>query len=344
MSALKLGFLPLVDSSPLIVARELGFDQAAGIRIELRRERSWSNLRDRLAVGALDASHLLAPLALAMPLGLSGLRVPVIAAMLINRGGNTVCVAPDVADAMGAHGRLPEAPAAIGALLRETVTSPLRIAVPYFFSSHHYLMRYWLGTAGFGDGDIELKIVPPPYMIDMMTAGEIDAFVVGEPWGSLAVDRGVAAIAVPTVHLSGTAPEKVLAMTRSFAEERRGEAIALIRAVAAAARWCGEPRNHAILAELLARRDYLDVPAEIIGRALSGWLTRNRSGMQLHVPEFLSFHGEALNRPEAGQALWLHREMVRWGHAKKGDAGEASAVFDASLYDEALPAALTQPV
>jgi NitT/TauT family transport system ATP-binding protein len=335
MAALRTGFLPLVDCAPLIVAHELGFAEAEGIRLELVREQSWSNLRDRLAIGALDASHLLAPLAVAMSLGLSGLRVPMTAALLLNRGGNTICLSGALDARLGGEIGPGSDPAVLASALFDRASRPLRVAVPYFHSCHHLLLHQWLTGAGFDAREIELKITPPPYMIDAMTAGEVDAFVVGEPWGSLAVERSVAVMALPTVLLARDAPEKVLAVTRAFATTREDEGQALVRAVSAAARWCDQPRNHALLAELLSRRDYVDVSAEIIGRSLSGWLTRDRRGSQAHYPGFVDFHGQAGNRPQPSHAAWLHRGLMAQGQVGPGDAEEAGRVFDGRLFDAA---------
>ena len=64
---LRLGFVPLTDSAPLVVAKERGFFEAEGLKVELSREVSWATIRDKVAVGALDGAHMLAPMVLARP-------------------------------------------------------------------------------------------------------------------------------------------------------------------------------------------------------------------------------------------------------------------------------------
>ena len=69
---LRLGFIPLVDCAPLVVASEMGFFADQGLSVTLSREVSWANIRDKVAVGALDGAHMLGPMALASSLGLAG--------------------------------------------------------------------------------------------------------------------------------------------------------------------------------------------------------------------------------------------------------------------------------
>jgi len=84
---LRLGFVPLTDSAPLVVAKERGFFEAEGLKVELSREVSWATIRDKVAVGALDGAHMLAPLALAATMGAGSEPTPMIAPMALNLNG-----------------------------------------------------------------------------------------------------------------------------------------------------------------------------------------------------------------------------------------------------------------
>ena len=67
---IKVGFIPIIDCAPIVLAEELGAYERQGLEVEIRREVSWANVRDKLALGKLDASHILAPLPLALTLGI----------------------------------------------------------------------------------------------------------------------------------------------------------------------------------------------------------------------------------------------------------------------------------
>src|SRR5205085_10666106 len=93
---LHIGFIPLVDAAALIVAVDKGFAAAEGFDIELVREVSWSNVRDKLNIGLFDAAHLLAPVAIASSLGLGHVRVPILAPFNLGLNGNAITVTPEL--------------------------------------------------------------------------------------------------------------------------------------------------------------------------------------------------------------------------------------------------------
>ena len=98
------GFIPLLDSALLVVAKEKGFAAAAGVDLMLVRETSWANIRDRLAVGHFNVAHMLAPMPIACNLGLTPLASRTIAPMALGLGGNAITVSNAVWAAMQAHG------------------------------------------------------------------------------------------------------------------------------------------------------------------------------------------------------------------------------------------------
>ena len=62
---LPVGYVPLLDAAPLIVADALGFAEEEGLHLALHAAPSWANLRDRLAQGQVAAAQMLAPVPVA---------------------------------------------------------------------------------------------------------------------------------------------------------------------------------------------------------------------------------------------------------------------------------------
>ena len=91
---LRIGFIPLADAAALIVAVDKGFAAAEGLDVELVREVSWSNVRDKLNIGLFDAAHLLAPVAIASSLGIGHVKVPIVAPFGLGLNGNAITVSP----------------------------------------------------------------------------------------------------------------------------------------------------------------------------------------------------------------------------------------------------------
>src|SRR5436190_16043684 len=91
---LRIGFIPLCDATALIVAVDKGFTAAEGLDVDLVREVSWANVRDKLNIGVFDAAHLIAPVAIASSLGLGHVKVPIVAPFALGVNGNAITVSP----------------------------------------------------------------------------------------------------------------------------------------------------------------------------------------------------------------------------------------------------------
>lgn len=343
MSRFRIGFLPLVDAALPIVAHEMGFAAREGVQIELLRDSTWAAVRDRLSYGQTDAAHLVAPLTIAMALGLDRPAVPVVAPFILGLNGNAVTVASRLARDIGMG--LGTDMTALGAQLarvahaRRDAGARLRLAVVHRYSSHNYILRYWLAACGIDpDRDVEIMVVPPPAIADAFAQDEVDASCVGEPWNSVAVERGDAVILTTTSQIWSRGVEKLLALRADLLDHRQDEVHALLRALHAAGATIADPAARESVVDLLSHDAYLGEVGRLAGRALSGALIPERGGAVHHVADFLVQHREAANFPWRSQAMWLYSQMARWGHAPGDDAGFAAAagVFRPDVYRAAL--------
>jgi two-component system, oxyanion-binding sensor len=311
---LVIGFTPLADCAPIAVAAEHGLFAREGLSVTLSREPSWANVRDKLATGALDAAHLLAPMTLAACLGLEPLAEPAITALSLGLGGNAMTVSlplrAKLAEAGLREGASPgECAAALADLVREDRAAgrpPLRVATVFPFSMHSYELRFWLASAGVHPTrDVRLPVVPPPRMVAALAAGAIDGFCVGEPWSSLAELEGVGSLLLAVGDFFRHAPEKVLAVNARWLERNRETHRALLRALLQAARWCDVPENRTELARLLCASHYVGTPQAALERSLAA------------PGRFHTFHAEHANFPWRSHAMWIASQMVRWGQIEK---------------------------
>ncbi len=331
----RAGFVPLVDCAALVVAAELGFAEAEGIRLALSREPSWSAVRDKLVLGRIDAAHMLAPVPVAMSMGLGGLATPIEALSVLSVNGNVIAVTPDLAARMRAAGPLaPGDAAAVGRALLGLGPGRLSVGVPFPFSMHAELLYHWLGALGLpAPQGLDVRTVPPPRMLEAMEAGEIDAFCVGEPWGSVAAAAGAAEIVLTGRDIWQFAPEKVLAARAGWAEADPWRAGALMRAVWRAARWIAQPENRMTVSEILARPGCLDLAAETVERTLAGRCVVASSGEERTVPRLIAVFDGAATFPWRSQALWIADRLAsRLGLDRAEAARAARACFRPDLY------------
>ena len=225
---LHIGFIPLVDASALIIAVDKGFAAAEGLDITLTREVSWSNVRDKLNIGHFDAAHLLAPVAIASSLGLGHVKLPIVAPFNLGLNGNAITISPALhAAIMGeidGDARNPlvtaQALARVVAARRKAGAEPLTFGMTFPFSTHNYQLRFWMAAGGVDpDEDVHMVVLPPPYMVDSLANGHVDAFCVGAPWNSVAVDLGIGHILHFVSDILVRAAEKVLAVRQGWSEK-----------------------------------------------------------------------------------------------------------------------------
>ena len=344
---LHIGFIPLVDASALIIAVDKGFAAAEGLDITLTREVSWSNVRDKLIIGRFDAAHLLAPVAIASSLGLGHVKLPIVAPFNLGLNGNAITISPALhAAIMGeidGDARNPlvtaQALARVVAARRKSGAEPLTFGMTFPFSTHNYQLRFWMAAGGVDpDEDVHLVVLPPPYMVDSLANGHVDAFCVGAPWNSVAVDLGVGHILHFVSDILVRAAEKVLAVRQSWSEKNPETLAALIRAASRAAQFIEQPDNRTETAHILAKPQYIGVDAEVILRTLDGRLKISPDGTMRESSRYLLVGREGAARPDPVQAAWLYAQMVRWGQtAMQPDALKtAMGVFRPDLYDAAM--------
>ena len=345
-NTVRAAFIPLLDCAVLVVAAEKGFAQNHDIDLKLTRENSWANIRDRVSIGHFEVAHMLAPLPIASTMGIGHLAVPMVTPMALGQGGGVITVSVDLWQAMASAGATRDGdPVSAGMALRQVVTTrahlgrpPLTFGMVYPFSTHNYVLRYWLAASGIHpDRDVRLVVIPPPFTVDALAAGHIDAFCVGEPWNSLAVAAGVGRIATTKVAIWQDGPDKVLGMREEWAENNPELLSRLVVAMHEAAVWCDDPDNHAELAHLMGGPRYLDCPADVLRRGLSGHLLL-APGIETTVPDFLVFSRQAATFPWISHALWLFSQMVRWGQMPLtlGGIQAARRTFRPDLYRAAL--------
>jgi NitT/TauT family transport system ATP-binding protein len=344
LDRIRIGFLPLVDAALPILARERGYAETHGIEIELVRDLSWATVRDRLLYGHTDAAHMLAPLAIATALGRGRPAVEIDVPFVLGLNGNAITFSIPLASETLEGGTLGD-PRAIGERLRQVAVvraaagKPLRFGVVHRYSSHNYMLRYWLAAVGIRpDHDVEIVTISPPFAADSLAAGEVDGICVGEPWNGVAVDRGVGRIALVTAQVWRRGVEKVLALRRETVGEAPDLVERLIRALHDAAAHFVVPDAAEENARILAQPAYLGAPQDAILRAITDRVRLSQNATPLHVPDFMFQYREAANFPWRSQAAWLYSQMTRWDGTpfSREEAARAEAVFRPDLYRAAL--------
>ncbi|MFC3078494.1 CmpA/NrtA family ABC transporter substrate-binding protein [Phenylobacterium terrae] len=319
---LRLGFIALNDCAPLVAAQEKGFFEDEGLAVSLSREASWANIRDKVAMGALDGAHMLGPLPLAVNLGVCGEPTRMIAPLSLNLNGSAITVSTALAEAMrevdpqGMAAR-PRSARPLKKLIearRARGETPLIFAVVFPFSVHNYQLRYWMAAAGIDpDRDVHVVVVPPARMTARLAVGEIDGYCVGAPWNAASVASGHGEIMIYASEFWRVGPDKVFGLKEAWAKQNPQTLQAVLRALLKAAAWCDLPERRAELAATLARPEYVDAPEEVIARSLVGSPPYAADEPGPDSLDYIIYHRYAASFPWRSHAVWFLTQMRRWG-------------------------------
>ncbi len=327
----RIGFIPLTDCAPLLVARDHGLFRRHGVRVELSCEVGWATIREKLLYGQLDATHAVAGLALAMRLGLSTPASRVVAPFVFNLHGNAITLSRDL------WNRGVRDAASLKKLVRSTTSRRFTFGMVSRFSSHFFLLRQWLMAEGVDvEKDVRIVALPPTQMAANLAAGLIDGFCVGEPWNSVAVERGIGWIAATSQQLAPEHPEKVLLTTETFVERHPDEARSIVAALREACIYCDAKENRADVARLLAGSGYFGGCEDILRHSLVGPLALG-TGQGADVDSFHIFHRRDANEPTSARGRWLVDQFITHGLLLPSQREEASAAMRDCWTSSALP-------
>jgi ABC-type nitrate/sulfonate/bicarbonate transport system substrate-binding protein len=330
---LKLGFVPLADCAPIVMAQELGLFRKYGLRVMLNRELGWATIRDKVIHGELDAAHALAAMPVAATLGLGSIECECVTALVLNLNGNAITLSDElyrsgVRDGAGLREQI------IARRHRKTFT----FGIVSQFSSHNFLLGKWLSASGINPGrDVRIVVVPPPQMVTNLKADHLDGFCVGEPWNSVAVQSKVGWCVATSAELNPGHPEKVLMARREFAENRNEEHLALVAALLEACEYCDDAGNHDHLVAVLARPEYVSAPATALRRGFEGNFDFGHGNVR-KVPDFTIFHRNNANEPSGDKAAWVFERIRSSGLCRNPsgiDFALGRKVFRTDLYDQA---------
>ena len=295
---LRIGFVPLADCAPFLVARELGLFARHGLNVQLSREIGWATLRDKLVYGELDAAHAPGPMLFALNLGMGSRACGCVTGLVLNHHGNTITLSR----------KLWREGVRDGNTLRAHLRSrrdPLVLGVPFLFASHQFLLRKWLKSHGIEPGhSTRLVVAPPLQMPDHLQAGHLDGYCAGEPWGSVAAASRTGWIAATSEEVSCMHPEKVLAVTPQLANQRPEEHTRLIAALLEACQYCESSENYPDLLSMLVQSNAVAAPIESLRPGFGGKLNRGDASLESSV-RIHRFYGADVNEPTAAKADWI---------------------------------------
>ncbi|AJC83049.1 nitrate ABC transporter substrate-binding protein NrtA (plasmid) [Rhizobium etli bv. phaseoli str. IE4803] len=320
VKGVKLGFIALTDSAPLIIAKEKGFFDKHGLpETDVAKQASWGATRDNLVLGGaangIDGAHILSPLPYLMQTGKvtqNNKPVPMAILARLNLDSQGISVAKEYADT-GVQLDASKLKAAFEK--KKAEGKEIKAAMTFPGGTHDLWIRYWLAAGGIDPNkDVSTIVVPPPQMVANMKVGNMDVFCVGEPWNEQLVNQGIGFTAATTGELWKGHPEKALGLRAEWIEKNPNAAKALLMAVMEAQQWCESMDNKAEMAEILGKRQWFNVPTkDVLGR-LKGDINYGNGREAKATDLYMKFWKDGASYPFKSHDTWFMTENVRWGN------------------------------
>ena len=319
-----LGYIALMDASPLVIAKEKGFFAKHGMPdVEVSKQASWGATRDNIVLGSekngIDGAHILTPMPYLISTGKvtqNNVPTPMYILARLNLDAQAISVAQEYKDLKVTADA---SPLKAAFEKKKAAGKEVKIAMTFPGGTHDLWIRYWIAAGGIDpDKDISTIVVPPPQMVANMKVGNMDAFCVGEPWNEQLVNQGIGFTACTTGEIWSKHPEKALGLRAEWADKHPAAAKALLMAVMEAQQWCENMENKQELAEIVGKRQWFNVPVpDIIGR-LKGDVNYGNGRVEKGTKQYMKFWSEHASYPFKSHDLWFVTEDIRWGKFEPG--------------------------
>ncbi|AST68745.1 nitrate/bicarbonate ABC transporter substrate-binding protein [Kosakonia cowanii] len=333
---LRVGFIPLTDCAPVVMAAVKKFDEKYGITIIPSKESSWASVRDKLLSGELDAAHVLYGMVYGLQLGVSGPQREMAVLMTLNNNGQAITLSNQLKAAGVTDG------ASLKKVIAASPQGTYTFAQTFPSGTHAMWLYYWLANAGIDPfADVRNVVVPPPQMVVNMKIGNMSGFCVGEPWNQRAILDGIGFTAATSQQIWPDHPEKVLGTTSAWVSANGNAARALTAAVLEASRWIdASDENRRETAKTIAARAYINTAVETIeGRMLGHYEDGlGKTWQDVHAMRF--FNDGAVSYPWLSDGIWFLTQQKRWGLLKSDPdyLAVARQINRSELYKQAATA------
>lgn len=312
---IRLGFIPLTDCAPLVVAKELGLFAKYGVDVDLSKEASWANVRDKILNGELDGAHCLISMPLSVYTGIGGkagseMKI----AMVLNNNGQAITLSKDFCGLAGFReiGKVASAVKSVQA--RKEVT----FAQTFPGGTHDIWLRNWMAAAGINQKSVGIITIPPPQMVANMRVDNMEGYCVGEPWNGVAAAQNVGFTHIATQDIWKHHPEKALVVNPNFAATDKEDLKKVMKAIIEACRWLDVMSNRKKAAGWLTRPNYVNAPLQVIEARLAGSYDLGcELGVQKYKDDYMTFYNNGVvNMPRKSHVAWFLAQYVRFGYLK----------------------------
>jgi nitrate/nitrite transport system substrate-binding protein len=309
---IKLGFIPLTDCSPIVMAQEWGLFKKYGVNVIVEKQASWAVVRDKLLTGELDGSHCLFGMPFSVyTMGAANKGKELKIAMNLNVNGQAITLSKDFCGKVGV-GELAKVNGVVTSLAK---TKEVTFAATFPGGTHDIWMRNFLSLSGVDQNKVKQITIPPPQMVANMKTGTMDGYCVGEPWNGKAVKEGIGFTTITTQEIWKDHPEKALVVNSEFAEKRREDLKKVMKAIMEACIMLDNMEKRGEVAKTISQEKYVNAPAEVTEGRLKGEYNMGCDyGTKNYADNVMMFHKDGyVNMPRVAHGMWFMAQYMRFG-------------------------------
>ncbi|MEJ5339436.1 MAG: CmpA/NrtA family ABC transporter substrate-binding protein [Aquificaceae bacterium] len=332
---LRIGYIPLTDCASVVMAQELGLYKKHGVSVEISKEASWPNVRDKLLNGELKASHCLFGMPFSVHMGIGGPAGRVMPiGMILNFNGQAITLSQEDFGGKVGFREISKVKAVVDELKGKGRNVTFAMTFPG--GTHDIWLRYWLGACGINPKEVRVIPIPPPQMVANMKVNNMDGYCVGEPWNEVAVREGIGFTHLATQDIWKHHPEKALVFNEEYLSKNREEAKAIMKAVIEASMWLDDMKNRKEASKVLAK--YVNAkPEDIETRLLGVYHLGKGLGEHTYRDDYMLFFKKGdVNLPKYSYGIFFLAQYRRWGMIKERPdyLGIAKKLIDKPLFME----------
>ncbi len=308
----KLGFIPLTDCAPLVIAKEMGFFAKYGVDVQLSKEASWAVVRDKILNGELDGAHCLFSMPFSVYTGVGGkagseMKI----AMILNSNGQAITLSKDFCGNVGYKDIKNVANAVKQLKAKKEVT----FAMTFPGGTHDIWLRNWLAATGVNAKSVGIITIPPPQMVANMKVDNMEGFCVGEPWNGVAASQNIGFTHIASQDIWKDHPEKALVVNKAFADGEKEDLKNVMKAIIEACKWLDVMSNRKKAALLLSKPNYVNAAVQVIEARLVGSTDLGCDlGVQKYKDDYMLFYKNGqINTPKISYGIWFMAQYVRFG-------------------------------
>lgn len=292
-SKLNVGFVPITCATPIIMAHPLGFYKKYGLDVDVIKTAGWAVSRDKSLSGEYDAAHMLTPMPLAITAGAGSVAKPWTMPAIENINGQAITLHNKHKDKQDPK-----------------LWKGFTFAVPFEYSMHNFLLRYYVAEAGLDpDKDIQIRVLPPPEMVANLRAENVDGYLSPDPFNQRAVYDGVGFIYKLTKEIWPGHPCCAFAASQQFIDENPNTFLALFKSIIDATAYSSNQANRKEISKAIAPKNYLNQPETVIEQVLTGRFA-DGLGKVRNEPDRIDFDPF----PWHSMGVWILTQMKRWGY------------------------------